>query len=301
MNRIQPPRQRTPRAWGWMALSIVLVGCVVTSSGPGFQEVLLQGQGADKILLIDLTGEISNEPVVIPNAGAVPGMVSRVRQELELAYHDPDVHGVLLRINSPGGGLTDADVIYHSLMEFKKSKKVKIVASLGDIAASGGLYVAMAADEIYAHPTTLTGSIGVIMHHMEYAGLMDKYGVTADPVTSGKFKDIESPYRKRTAEETALLQKIVNHQYEKFVAVIAQGRPKMTNNQIRAIADGRVMTSEEARQAGLIDGIQYLDDTYNRLTTLSGFPDNRLIRYANTWATGHNIYSNAFPVEGNLR
>ncbi|MDH4121062.1 MAG: signal peptide peptidase SppA [Deltaproteobacteria bacterium] len=287
------------RGWIW-GLTLLAASCsqggVLQSSG-GFHEVLLMGEGPDKILMIDIDGVISNEPIASPYGG-LPGMTARIRQELEIAYHDPNIRGILLRINSPGGTLTDSDIIYHSLMEFKKTKKVKIVAAMGDITASGGYYIAMAADEIYAHPSTITGSIGVIMPHMEFSGLMKQFGVTADPVTSGRFKDIDSPYRKRTPDEQKLLQEMVNQQYELFIGAVKQGRPRMAERQIRAIADGRVMTAADAKRYGLIDEIGYLDDAYKRLSELAGFPENRLVRYANTWATGNNIYTNAFPIEG---
>lgn len=276
-----------------------LAGCsgFIGYNPPQFKEVLLQGQGSDKILMIDINGPITNDPLLIPNVVIIPGMTARVLQELELAFNDQNIRGILLRIDSPGGTITDSDIIYHSLIEFKKAKKIKIIAAMEDIAASGALYVAMSADEIYAHPTTVTGSIGVIMDHMEYSDLMDKLGVKSDPVTSGRYKDISSPYRKMSPEERALLQQVVSAQYEKFVKVVQDGRPKMSQQQIRAIADGRIMTADEAKERGLIDGIGYLDDVYKRMTQLSGFPSNRLVRYSNTWLTGNNIYSNSFPIE----
>ena len=282
-----------------VALLPFWAGCtfLLGSNVPQFREILLQGEGRDKILLIDITGPITNNPIFIPNLGVIPGMTARVRQELEIAFEDPLVRAVLLRINSPGGTLTDSDVIYHSLLEFKKSKKVKIMASLGDLATSGALYIAMAADEIYAHPTTTTGSIGVILPHMEYSGLMDKLGIISDPIISGKFTDIDSPFRPRTKEEQAMLDHMIKQQHEKFVEVIKSGRKRMTGEQVRALADGRLLTAEDAKKRDLIDDIGYLDDAYKRLATISGFPVNRLVRYANTWTTGNNIYSNAFPVE----
>ena len=278
---------------------ITLAGCsgFLGYTPPQFKEVLLQGTGSDKMLLIDINGPISNQPLLIQNVGIIPGMTARVRQELELAFNDNNIRGILLRIDSPGGTITDSDIIYHSLMEFKKAKKIKIVAAMEDLAASGAFYIAMAADEIYAHPTTVTGSIGVIMDHMDVADLLNKLGVRNDPVTSGKYKDISSQFRKMTDEERALLQGVVNAQYEKFIKVVQDGRPKMTQQQIRSIADGRIMTAEEAKDRGLIDGIGYLDDAYKRLTQLSGFPNNKLVRYSNVWLTGNNIYSSSFPIE----
>lgn len=277
----------------------LLSGCLGSVVGPNaeFREVLLQGEGRDKILMIDIDGPIMNTPILVPNLGVLPGMTARVRQELELAYDDPHIRGVLLRINSPGGTLTDSDVIYHSLMEFKRSKKVKIVAAMGDIAASGGLYVAMAADEVYAHPTTITGSLGVIMPQLNFSGLFRKLGIESDSITTGPHKDIDSPYKPRSEEERKLLQGLINVQFEQFLAVVKAGRPAMTAQSVRELSDGRIISAREAKERGLIDNIGYLDDAYRRIGELSGFPRNSLVRYANAWQTGNNIYSNTFPVE----
>lgn len=282
-----------------IAVWSLLAGCLSLSSGPSveFREVLLQGEGDDKLLLIDIYGPIVNTPILVPNVGVMPGMTARIRQELEIAFDDPDVRGILLRINSPGGTLTDSDIIYHSLMEFKKTKRVKIIASMGDIAASGAVYIAMAADEIYAHPTTITGSIGVVVPHLNYYGLMKKLGLKSDPVTSGRYKDIDSPLKPRDDEERQMLQQLVDAQHRRFVQVIQAGRPKMTREQLRGIVDGRLISAQDAKKSGLIDEVGYLDDAYRRLGELSGFPKNRLIRYANAWRTGNNIYSNTFPIE----
>lgn len=277
----------------------LLSGCLSSVVGPNaeFREVLLQGEGRDKILMIDIDGPIMNTPILVPNLGVLPGMTARVRQELELAYDDPHIRGVLLRINSPGGTLTDSDVIYHSLMEFKRSKKVKIVAAMGDIAASGGLYVAMAADEVYAHPTTITGSLGVIMPQLNFSGLFRKLGIESDSITTGPHKDIDSPYKPRSEEERKLLQDLINVQFEQFLAVVKAGRPAMSAQTVRELSDGRIVSAREAKERGLIDNIGYLDDAYRRIGELSGFPRNSLVRYANAWQTGNNIYSNTFPVE----
>ncbi|HKJ00429.1 MAG TPA: signal peptide peptidase SppA [bacterium] len=292
------PRRIAPLLLLLLALPM-LGGCLASISGPNadFREVLLQGEGSDKMLMIDIDGPIDNTPTLVPNLGVLPGMTARVRQELELAYQDPDIHGILLRINSPGGTLTDSDIIYHSLMEFKKTKKVKIVAAMEDIAASGALYVAMAADEIYAHPTTITGSIGVIMPHTNYSGLYRKLGIESDPVTSGPYKDLDNPAKPRDPAAVKLLQDLVNSQYQKFLDVVKAGRPQMSMAEVKKIADGRILSAQEAKQKGLIDHVGYLDDAYRRLSDLSGFPKNSLIRYANAWQTGNNIYSNTFPVE----
>ena len=286
-----------------LMLMVVLMGlsrCVSLGLGgeaPSFQELLIQGEGKAKILLLDISGPIDDTPIFIPGLGLAPGMPARIRQSLELAYEDNDIQGVLLRINSPGGGLTESDVIHHALMEFKRSKKVKIVASMGDTTASGGVYVAMAADEIYAHPTTITGSIGVIIPHIEVEGLMKKLGIRSNSVTSGKQKETLSPFLKRGQQEQAMLERLVNQQHQRFVEVIEAGRPDMDKSTLQRIADGRLLSAKEALKIGLIDGIGYLDDAYRRISDLSGFPKNQLVRYSNAWATGSNIYTNALPIE----
>jgi protease-4 len=299
MSTARRARSLWPLLAAGLLASGLLAGCLSVASGPTaeFREVLLQGEGDDKLLMIDIDGPIFNQPILVPNIGVLPGMTARVRQELEIAFDDPEIRGVLLRINSPGGALTDSDIIYHSLVEFKKSKKVKIIASLGDIAASGALYIAMAADEIYAHPTTTTGSIGVVIPHINYSGLARKLGVESDPVASGRYKNLDDPLKPRDPDERKILQELVNLQYEKFVEVIKSGRPRMTTQEIRSIADGRILSAQEARQRGLIDEVGYLDDAYKRLAEVSGFPRNSLVRYANAWRTGNNIYSNTFPIE----
>src|SRR5579862_5146133 len=122
-------------------LGAAVAGCssFIGYNAPQFKEVLLEGKSSDqdKILLIDINGPISNDPLLIQNVGIIPGMTARIRQELELAFNDNNIRGILLRIDSPGGTITDSDVIYHSLMEFKKAKKIKIMAAMEDIAASG--------------------------------------------------------------------------------------------------------------------------------------------------------------------
>ncbi len=264
---------------------------------PSFEELLIQGEGKAKILLLDISGPIHDTPIYIPGLGVAPGMPGRIRQNLELAYEDNDIHGILLRINSPGGGLTESDVIYHALMEFKRTKKVKIVASMGDTAASGGVYVAMAADEIYAHPTTITGSIGVVIPHIEFSGLMEKLGIRSNSITSGPHKETLSPFLRRSEQEQEILQHLVQQQTQRFLQVIQKSRPKMPASTLQRLADGRLLSANDALKEGLIDGVGYLDDAYRRISELSGFPKNQLVRYSNAWATGKNIYTNALPIE----
>lgn len=159
---------------------------------------------------------------------------------------------VLLNINSPGGTASASQAIFDELMRLKKDNNVKIVATMGDLAASGGYYVACAADTIVANPSTLTGSIGVIMHNQNLQGLMGKVGVQNNVLKSGKHKDIMSPYRPMTAEERQILQSLIDDTYEQFLDAVSAGR-KMPRAQLRPLADGRIYTGRQAHKVKLVD------------------------------------------------
>jgi protease-4 len=173
------------------------------------------------------------------------------------SFEDSDkVKALVLRINSPGGAVSPCQELYRAIREFTKP----VVVSMGSVAASGGLYLAVAGNHILANPGTITGSIGVIMETIEFDEAMDKLGIKAQVIKSGQFKDMGSPFRPMRPEERELLQNMVLEVYEQFVADVAAGRPKLKVEQIRAIADGRVFTGEEALKQGLIDGYGGLND-----------------------------------------
>ena len=143
------------------------------------EESTVDGSGADKVLLIDLAGVLAEEPVFTLESRPQVPLLARVREELEKAEDDDRVRAVVLRINSPGGTVTASDILYHEVMRFKARRKVPVVASILDVGASGGYYVALAADRILVHPTTVTGSIGVLMLTVNASGLLEKIGVSA--------------------------------------------------------------------------------------------------------------------------
>ena len=159
---------------------------------------------------------------------------------------------VLLNINSPGGTASASQAIYDELMRLKREHKTKVVATMGDMAASGGYYVAAAADTIVANPSSLTGSIGVIVNTQNLQGLMGKIGVQNTAIKSGPHKDILSPYRAATPDERAILQAIVDDTYEQFLEAIVAGR-NMPMKQLRPLADGRVFTGRQAHKVKLVD------------------------------------------------
>lgn len=246
------------------------------------KESLVDGEAAEtkKIAVITIEG------LIMESMGAGPGTVSLVRDSLKAIEEDKNVVGVLLAIDTPGGGVTASDRIYHDLVEFKKKTKLPIHAIFYDVAASGGYYVAMAADRITAHPTTVTGSIGVISKFYNLSGAMNKIGVSVNVIKSlnhqGKvsFKDIGSPYRPMTSEEKELLQGLITEMWERFTTVVIEGRKgKIKPEKIRELADGRVFTGEQAKAVGLVDAVGYREDVYKAIREAAKEPEAKIVRY----------------------
>lgn len=264
----------------------MVAGAAAGSSQPRaphkMKESLVDGkpESVKKIAVITIEG------LIMESMGAGPGTVSTVRNTLKAIEEDENVVGVLLAIDTPGGGVTASDRIYHDLVEFKKKTKLPIHAVFYDVAASGGYYVAMAADHITAHPTTVTGSIGVISKFYNFSGAMDKIGVSVNVIKSlnsqGKvsFKDIGSPYRPMTSEERALLQGLITEMWERFTAVVIEGRTgKMKPEKIRELADGRVFTGEQAKAAGLVDAVGYREDVYKAIREAAKEPEAKIVAF----------------------
>jgi protease-4 len=199
---------------------------------------------------------------------------------------------VVLRINSPGGTVTASDILYHEITRFKMRRKIPVVASILDVGASGGYYVALAADRIVAHPTTVTGSIGVLMLTVNASGLLEKIGVSANYVKSGEFKDMGSPFRAIRPEERALFQDLIDRFYGRFVELVARSR-KLDEARVRSIADGRVHTAAEAIQLGLVDQIGYLEDAIDAAKTAAGVTDASIVSYHRPRQYRATIYSSA--------
>lgn len=254
------------------------------------QEKEVAGAGADKIVLMDLSGMISEEEKGTALVSE-PNLVAQIKEELKKAARDPAVKAVVLRINSPGGTVTASDILHHELQAFKQQTGKKVIVSIMDLGASGGYYVAVAADKIVAHPTTVTGSIGVIMLTVNVQGLLEKIGVTGTAIKSGDKKDMGSPLRPMTEEERQLFQGIINQMYDRFVSVVAAGRKNMTVDQVRRAADGRVYTAKQALDLGLVDGIGYLDDAIQLAKTEAGLREARVVTYIRPGSYKDNIYS----------
>ena len=177
--------------------------------------------------------------------------------QLKSLEDDPNVPAVILRINSPGGTVAATQEIYNAVLRLKEKGK-KIIVSMGDIAASGGYYIACAADHIVANPGTLTGSIGVIMSGMDLSGIFKKYGIGYNVIKSGKFKDSMAFYREMTPEEKNLLQSVIMDSYGQFLEAVMKGR-SMEEKKLEKLADGRIFTGKQAMEAGLVDSLGDLE------------------------------------------
>jgi protease-4 len=169
-----------------------------------------------------------------------------------------------------------------------------VIASMMDVAASGGYYLAMATDSILVHPSTVTGSIGVIMLTVNARGLLEKVGVEANAITSGPRKDMGSPFRVMTAEERGIFQSVIDSFYQRFLAVVQEGRPNLSAEQIKKLADGRIYSGDQAKAAGLIDEIGYLDDAIEMAKKKAGLTEARVVTYGRSGEYQNNIYSRLF-------
>ncbi|MBC7348765.1 MAG: signal peptide peptidase SppA [Candidatus Aminicenantes bacterium] len=258
------------------------------------QEVVLVESGArEKVLVIEVDGVISSESGgLFSREGNV---VSSVYQRLEKAAADPLVKGVIVRLETPGGEVTSSDVLYHEIQRFRQKKNVPVVALMLGVAASGGYYVASACDTIIAHPTTLTGSIGVIAVFPEVEGLMNKVGVKTAVVKSGAMKDAGSPFRGMSEEEKHLFQKIIDEHYEKFLQVVkARKENGPSLEDLRKIADGRVYTAQQALDLGLIDKIGYFESALKEVLTRAGLKEARAVAYTYYPKKQNNLYASSF-------
>ncbi len=217
----------------------------------------------DAVAVMRLDGTISSgSEEYFTTQGITPG---RVADLLEQADADPSIKAVVVRVNSPGGSVVASDGIYRALLKFEKP----VVVWMGEMAASGGYYIACGGDYVFAHPDTLTGSIGVISQFINAEELMDKVGVEAVVITSGPRKDIGSPFREMTEEEQALWEEIIDETYEGFVEIVAQARD-LSLEEVRELADGRVYTGQQALKLGLVDDVGTLDDAIAKAAELGG-------------------------------
>lgn len=215
-------------------------------------------------------------------------LAARIRDLAE----DKNVNSLLLDINSPGGTVASVQDIYNAILYFK-SKNKPVVALFRDVAASGGYYIATAADAIVAQPGTITGSIGVIMQGANFAPLLEKIGVSFKPIKSAKHKDIGSPYREMTEEEEHLLQDMINDTYAQFFDAVKKARPNIPEENLRIYADGRVWTGSQAKALGLIDELGGLEKAKEILKQKTGVKDLKIRDINNSPLQGLRFFFNS--------
>ncbi len=191
-------------------------------------------------------------------------------KKIDRLSEDKSVKALVIRVDSPGGSVGASQEIYRAIERFKEKGK-PVVVSMGNIAASGGYYISAPADFIYANPGTITGSIGVIIQYIGYKELLSKIGIKAESIKTGKFKDTLSPFRDLTKEEKDYLKRVITDSYEQFIdAILKYRKDKITEEELRKIADGRVMTGLKAKEIGLVDEIGNLKDAIDKAAELAG-------------------------------
>ncbi|MGH7390273.1 MAG: signal peptide peptidase SppA [Candidatus Rokuibacteriota bacterium] len=291
-----------------LALALALAGCSVISLDltprvRPLEEETVEGRGEARILLMDVSGLLSEEGsgqlLTIGTPPARVPLLVRVREELKKAAEDDKVRALVLRVNSPGGTVTASDIIYKELTDFRERKNVPVVAVMMDLAASGGYYIALAADTIVAHPTTVTGSIGTIMVSLGAEGLMQKIGVAPRTIKSGEHKDMGSPFRPLTDAERAIFQSVIDDLHRQFVAKVVERR-KLPPARAQALADGRIYTADQALAGGLIDAVGYMSDAIALARRAAGLDEARVIVYKRPREYRATYYARAETAAGGL-
>src|SRR5699024_5638636 len=241
------------------------------------EEVIEEGNPDEKIAVLKLEGVIQDTG---DGSFLNTSMYNHERflNMLEAVGKDRSVDGIVLRINSPGGGVVESAEIEEKIVDIRKTYNKPVYVSMGNTAASGGYYVSAKADKIVAHPATLTGSIGVIMESINFADLADDYGIDFNTIKSGKYKDIMSSSRKMTDEWKYMLQSMIDDMYDDFVQVIVDGRD-LSEQRVRELGDGRVFTGSQAKENGLVDDLGNLDDTIAMLEKDYELNDPHVVQY----------------------
>jgi protease-4 len=263
-----------------------------TDNTEPLEEYTISGSGKTKTLIIPINGVISSEGEE-SLFGKSPSMVQETVSQLEKAAADPSIKAVILKVNSPGGSVTASDVLYHEIMKYKEVSGAKVVAAMMDVAASGGYYISMPADRIVAHPTTLTGSIGVIFMRPNFAEGMDKIGVAMLVSKSGKNKDMGNPFRTNTDDEDKLFQDLTDDMGERFISLVQKHR-NPSKDAMEDIATARVMLADDAKELGLVDVVGYLDSAVEIARAISGQDkDSKLVVYRRSEYMDDNLYNSA--------
>lgn len=254
-----------------LALTILGTGCIqIDLAGllrpPELQEYIVEDRNAEaKVALITISGMMTEEEGGLLTAER--NIMALTRDQLEKAALDDDVKAVVLRVDSPGGGVYPSLVVNREITRFRSRTKKPVIAYAANIAASGGYMAAVAADEIVADPASLTGSIGVIAFIPEVTGLLEWAKLEVHVVKAGEEKDVGSPFTDFTDEDRALINDIIQYYYRLFKETVSEGRPKLD---VSKVATGAVFTAPEALELGLVDAVGDVRDAYSRAAQRAG-------------------------------
>jgi len=285
-------------------LLIALPACgpmTITIGGPnrGLEETVVEdppGDRGHKIAIIDVSGLLINtEKPGLLQAGENP--VSLLHEQLRRAAEDDNVKAIVLRLNTPGGGVTASDIMHGEVRRFRAVSGKPVVAMAMDVTASGGYYLACAADRIVAQPTSVVGSIGVMVQTISIKPALQRWGVEAEAITSGPNKAAGSPLEVMTDEHRAVLQGLVDDFYARFVKVVREARPRIDAAQFDTVTDGRVISGQRALAAGLVDEVGDIYDAAAAARSLAGIERAKLVVYHRPLDDAPSPYA-ASPVAG---
>jgi len=245
-------------------------------SGKLQDKVIIPGEGKepDKIAIIAVNGAIGGSGSHVTGEGMVPSVTKQLRRACE----DSKVKAVLIQMDSPGGGLSASDILRNEIMRLQEAGK-KVVVCVGNLAASGGLYISAPADYIVANPTALVGSIGVIMMRFQMEETLRKLGIKYDPIKSTDMKDIGSPFRDLSPDERRYFTDLIKTYNDRFIGIVAEGR-KLEIADVRKLANGKIYTADQALEYKLIDEIGYFDDALAKTKELADVEEPRVVKYA---------------------
>lgn len=250
---------------------------LTTTEQTNVETVVEEGSYDERIALLSVDGTIQDVGSSTPFT-PVSYDHQNFLSQLDNILNDQSIKGIVLYVNSPGGGVIESAEIHEKLVEIKEQRNIPIYVSMGSYAASGGYYISAPADKIYAHNETITGSIGVIMQSYNFAELASNIGIEFETIKSGAHKDMFGGTRPTTAEEKAMVQEMIDDSYESFVDVIEQGRG-MTEAQVKKVADGRILGGTQALEAGFVDEIGGLDDAIAAIKADQGLEDAQVFEY----------------------
>lgn len=280
-----------PLALGSMLLALLASSCgaprfsLLPDPGRELREQTVEGSGAGKVLVVHVRGTIDDKP----RRGFLreaPSVVEEVAARLRRAEKDRNVKAVVLAVNSPGGTVTASDMLYHEIKGYRERSGSPVVTIIMQTGASGAYYAALPSDSILAHPTSVTGSVGVIFLRPKVVGLAGKIGVDMEVSTSGRLKDLGSPFREETDEERRIFEEMIGSLGDRFLDRLAEHR-NIESAALAEIATARVFLGEDAVRLGLIDGTGYLDDALDAARRLGGLPeDGRVVIYSRRRSPG---------------